>query len=61
MPGCSEVSLAAVTIPNVATNTVRTLQVIWFLQYNYQYVRIQRNVLCEGGSSYSKCSGTTGL
>ena len=26
MPGCSEVSLAAVTIPIVAMNTVETLQ-----------------------------------
>jgi len=63
MPGCSETILAAVTIPSVAMDAVRTLQAIWFMQYeyNYQYLRVQRNVLCEEGSTYSKCSGTPGL
>jgi hypothetical protein len=63
MPGCSETNLAAVTIPNVAMSAVRTLQAIWFMQYdyNYQYLKVQRNVLCEEGSTYLKCSGCSGL
>jgi hypothetical protein len=63
MPGCSETILAAVAIPNVAMHALRTLQANWIMQYeyNYQYLRVQRNVLCEEASTDSKCSGTHGL